>query len=220
VQSGIAEETLNFLSVEYDYRKNFRTMKPTESFYNRFAVFYPAVDVFLRRQKKALFDGINTLQEGHLLEIGVGNGGHLPLYKKHKVVGIDTSAAMLAIASKRNINNAQLLRMNGEDLLFEDDQFDYVVLSHVIAVVDNPEQLLAEVFRVLRPNGTLFVLNHFTPDNWLKYIDYAFKPVSKRFHFKSVFHIQEIKTINKFKLLKEVFFPPASYFKLLIYQKK
>ena len=197
-------------------------MKPTESesFYNRFAFLYPAVDVLLRRQKQTLFDGINSLPEGHLLEIGVGNGGHLHLYKKHTVFGIDTSSAMLAIASRRNINNAQLLQMNGENLLFENAQFDYVVLSHVIAVVNNPEQLLAEVFRVLKSNGSLFILNHFTPDNWLKYVDYAFKPISKSFHFKSVFHINEIKTIRKFKLLKEVFFPPASYFKLLIYQKK
>ena len=194
--------------------------KPTESFYNRFALFYPAVDVFLRRQKRVLFDEINSLPEGRLLEIGVGNGAHLQLYKKHRVFGIDTSSAMLAIAGKRDNNNAQLLRMNGEALLFEEGQFDYVVLCHVIAVVNNPEQVLAEAFRVLKPNGSIFILNHFTPDNWLKYVDYAFKPFSRIFHFKSVFHIDEIKSIRKFRLMKEVLFQPASYFKLLIYQKK
>lgn len=191
-----------------------------ESFYNKFSLFYPAVDVFLKPQKKVLFDEINSLPEGQLLEIGVGNGSHLQLYKEHKIFGIDTSSATLAIAAKRNTNNAQLSRMNGEDLLFEDARFDYVVLCHVIAVVNDPEQLLAEVFRVLKPNGSLFILNHFTPGNWLKYVDYAFKPISKCFHFKSVFHIEEIKPIRKFKLFKEVFFPPASYFKLLIYKKR
>ena len=194
-------------------------MKGTESFYNLFAAFYPAVDVFLRRQKKTLFDAINSLPDGRLLEIGVGNRGHLPLYKKHTVFGIDTSSAMLARATKRNFNNAHLLQMNGEALLFEDAQFDYVVLCHVIAVVNNPERLLAEVFRALKPDGRLFILNHFTPDNRLKYLDYAFKPISKWFHFKSVFDINEITSIRKFELLKDVPFRPASYFKLLIYRK-
>src|SRR5688500_5992831 len=178
--------------------------KAVESFYNKFSFFYPLVDVFLRPQKKVLLNEINSLPDGNLLEIGVGNGAHLQLYKKHKVVGIDTSAAMLAIAGKHNPNNAALLQMNGEALLFEDAQFDYVVLCHVIAVVDNPEQLLAEVFRVLKPNGRIFILNHFTPENWLKYIDHAFKFISRNFHFKSVFHLGEVKNISKFKLLKEI----------------
>ena len=194
--------------------------KKTELFYNKFSLLYPVVDVFLRAQKKVLFDEINSHPAGQLLEIGVGNGAHLQLYKKHTIFGIDTSPAMLAVAAKGNRNNAQLLRMNGEDLLFEDAQFDYVVLSHVIAVVNNPEQLLAEVFRVLKANGSLFILNHFTPDNWLKYVDYAFKPISKSFHFKSVFRIDEINAIRKFTLLKELHFQPGSYFKILIYEKK
>jgi phosphatidylethanolamine/phosphatidyl-N-methylethanolamine N-methyltransferase len=193
--------------------------KHTASFYNRFSRFYPLVDIFLRPQKKALLEEINNLPDGKLLEIGVGNGAHLRQYKKHTVVGIDTSAVMLA-AAKQHANSVQLLQMNGEALLFQDAQFDYVVLSHVIAVVDDPEKLLAEVFRVLKPNGCIFILNHFTPGNWLKYFDRAFGSISKIFHFKSVFHIDEIKSIRRFTLQKEVLFPPASYFKLLIYQKK
>ena len=93
-----------------------------ESFYNKFSLFYPLVDVFLWPQKKVLLDEINHLPDGKLLEIGVGNGAHLRLYKKHNVIGIDTSAAMLAVAAKRNPDNAELLQMNGEALLFDDAQ--------------------------------------------------------------------------------------------------
>lgn len=46
----------------------------TESFYNRFSLFYPLIDVFLRPQKRVLFKEINRLDIGQLLEIGVGNG--------------------------------------------------------------------------------------------------------------------------------------------------
>lgn len=192
----------------------------TDSFYNRFAVFYPLVDFFLRPQKARLFQEINRLPEGNLLEVGVGNGAHLPRYERHHITGIDTSPGMLHIASQQACSRVQLLQMNGEALLFGDEQFDYAVLSHVIAVVDNPERLIEEVFRVLKPKGSMFILNHFTPNNWLKYVDGAFGSISKMFHFKSVFRLHEIAAINRFKLLEEIHFAPLSYFKLLVYQKK
>jgi phosphatidylethanolamine/phosphatidyl-N-methylethanolamine N-methyltransferase len=193
--------------------------KQTDSFYNKFSILYPLVDIFLKPQKRKLFQEINNLQFGQLLEIGVGNGTHLEFYKTHKVIGIDTSFKMLAIARKQKKENVELVQMNGESLLFQDQSFDYVVLSHVIAVVDNPEKLLEETYRVLKPNGKVFILNHFTPKNWLKHIDNSFQFVSKIFHFKSVFHINSLTAIKKFTLLKEMNFGQLSYFKLLIYTK-
>jgi phosphatidylethanolamine/phosphatidyl-N-methylethanolamine N-methyltransferase len=76
--------------------------RQSDSFYNKFSFLYPLVDVFLKPQKKVLFNEINRLPEGSLLEIGVGNGAHFQLYKKHQIIGIDTSAAMLEIARKRS----------------------------------------------------------------------------------------------------------------------
>jgi phosphatidylethanolamine/phosphatidyl-N-methylethanolamine N-methyltransferase len=194
--------------------------KQTDSFYNKFSWLYPLVDVFLKSQKRVLFNEINKLPDGKLLEIGVGNGTHFGLYKKHHVTGIDTSAAMLNVARKHCTARIQLLEMNGEALLFADDHFDYVVLSHVIAVVDHPDQLLNEVLRVLKPQGQVFILNHFTPDNWLGFVDAAFQQVSKLLHFRSVFYIHQIAANKNFTLRKEVGLGMASYFKLLIYQKR
>ncbi|HTD99878.1 MAG TPA: class I SAM-dependent methyltransferase [Mucilaginibacter sp.] len=194
--------------------------KQTDSFYNKFSFLYPLVDVFLKPQKELLFNEINLVPEGSLLEIGVGNGAHFQLYKKHKIIGIDTSAAMLEIARKRSCGNIRVFKMDGKALFFDDNEFNYVVLSHVIAVVDDPEQLLEEVLRVLKPQGQVFILNHFTPDNWLRHIDVAFEAISKILHFRSVFRIHDIAAIKKFSLLKEIHFGLASYFKLLIYQKK
>jgi phosphatidylethanolamine/phosphatidyl-N-methylethanolamine N-methyltransferase len=109
--------------------------------------------------------------------------------------------------------------MNGERLLFPDQTFDYVVLSHVIAVVDNPEELLEETYRVLKPNGQIFLLNHFTPQNWLRHLDSSFQFVSTLFHFKSVFHVNRLAALQKFTLVREIGFGQLSYFKLLIYVK-
>lgn len=193
--------------------------KQTEKFYNRFSVFYPLVDFFLKPQKNKLFHEINQLPFGQLLEIGVGNGKQLKEYTTHKITGIDSSLKMLEIAAGRKLQNIELLLMNGEKLMFGDCTFDYVILSHVIAVVDNPDQLLEEVYRVLKPEGKIFILNHFTPENGLKHVDHAFQKISKLFHFRSVFYINSLTAIRKFTLLKDVSFGKYSYFKLLIYCK-
>ncbi len=194
--------------------------KQTDQFYNHFSVFYPLVDIFLKPQKRKLFEEINRLPSGKVLEIGVGNGTHFKLYKNHHVIGIDTSTKMLEIADKQKCDTIELIQMNAESLSFPDQTFDYIILSHVIAVVDNPEEVLEESYRVLKPQGKIFILNHFTPNNWLKYVDNSFQVLSKLFHFKSAFYVENLNALKKIKLHKEVGFGKFSYFKLLIYCKE
>lgn len=193
--------------------------KTTTRFYNRFSIFYPLADLFLRPQKRILFREINSLEFGKLLEIGVGNGSHLKLYKTHTITAIDTSWRMLHHAKKRKTAHIELIQMDGESLLFQHESFDYIILSHVIAVVDNPEKLLEEAYRVLKKGGKILILNHFTPSNGFRYLDKSFQFFSKKLHFKSVFHVSSLHTLKKFTLVKEVHLKPCSYFKLLIYIK-
>lgn len=190
-----------------------------ERLYNTFSFFYPLVDIFLKPQKRKLLQEINSLPFGHLLEIGVGNGNHLHLYKSHTITAIDTSRKMLEGARKLNLAHIELVQMDGEKLLFQDQTFDYIILSHVIAVVNNPDRLLEEVHRVLKPNGQIFILNHFTPRNRLRHLDYALQQISRLFHFKSVFYMNEVKAIKKFTLVREIDVSQLPYFKLLIYTK-
>jgi phosphatidylethanolamine/phosphatidyl-N-methylethanolamine N-methyltransferase len=166
-----------------------------------------------------LIQEVNDLDPGHVLEIGVGTGRHLPLYKNHRITGVDISAAMLKQAAKYKEAHIELLLMDGEKLHFDDCQFDYVVLSHVIAVTENPERLLEEVHRVVKPSGRVFILNHFTPRNGLQYLDKLFQSFSSLFHFRSVFYVESIKALQQFILIKEISFGRFSYFKLLIYSK-
>jgi len=191
----------------------------SEKFYNRFAFMYPVIDLFLRPQKRKFFSTINGYPNGQLLDIGVGNGAHFKYYSTHKITGIDTSRNMVMQAQKQAGGNIHVLQMNGENLSFRSGVFDYVILSHVLAVVEDPERLLEEVYRVLKPGGKIFILNHFTPNNWLRYVDEAFGNISRRFHFKSVFHVSDLHQIEKFKMLRSFNAGPFSYFKILIYEK-
>jgi phosphatidylethanolamine/phosphatidyl-N-methylethanolamine N-methyltransferase len=191
----------------------------SEKFYDRLTFLYPVVDLFLKPQKRRFVNTINEFPHGRLLEIGVGNGSHLKYYRNHCITAIDTSRRMLARAAKSRTDRVFLLHMNGEAIRFPDETFDYVILSHVITVVEDPERLLEEASRVLRPNGKLFILNHFTSDNWLGYVDVAFEKLSRLLHFKSVFYINTLRSIRAFKLLTESGAGPFSYFKILIYEK-
>lgn len=191
----------------------------TTIFYNKLALVYPIINVFLKPHRSALIKKINSYPAGKLLEIGVGTGGHLPLYKKHEITGIDISRAMLKRAGRYKKDFIQLLEMNGECLDFGDGMFDYVVLSHVIAVAEKPEKMLDEAFRVLKPDGKLFILNHFTPNNLLKYADRIFNPISKLLRFKSLFFQHDLNTLKKFSVVEQESIGKLSYFKILILQK-
>ncbi len=191
----------------------------TGTFYNRISFLYPAINYFLKGQRKALIKEVNSALSGKLLEIGVGNGSHLPLYSSHQITGIDISEAMLSKAQRFKDNNIGLHLMDGENLLFSEASFDYVVISHVLAVTKNPDRLLEQVYSVLKPGGKLFILNHFTPDTWLRYVDWAFHPLSSLFHFKSSFYLHKIKGLQRFSLLKQTELGKCSYFKLLIFNK-
>ncbi|RAW02186.1 class I SAM-dependent methyltransferase [Pseudochryseolinea flava] len=188
-------------------------------FYDRLTFLYPVVDIFLKPQKQKLFEEINKYAPGQLLEIGVGNGTHLKYYTQHQVIGIDSAQNMLAKAEKHLKPNIQLHHMNGEALQFPDLHFDYIVLSHVIAVVDDPDKLLHEAHRVLKPNGKLFILNHVTPNNWVRFIDKSFERISKFAFFKSVFHLSDLTAIKRFNLIHDINAGFFSYFKIMIYEK-
>ena len=191
----------------------------TGIFYNCLSILYPAIDYFLKGYKKALIEEVNSNTPGDLLEIGIGNGSHLPLYSVHQITGIDISEAMLYKAQRFKNERTRLLLMNGENLLFPEVCFDYVVISHVLAVTKNPDQLLKQIYKVLKPGGKLFILNHFTPDNWLRYVDWAFQPVSSIFHFRSSFKLTDINELQLFSLHKQTELGKSSYFKLLIFYK-
>jgi phosphatidylethanolamine/phosphatidyl-N-methylethanolamine N-methyltransferase len=139
-----------------------------EKVYRRYARRYDFYfGALLQPGRKAVIDRMHGQPGERILEVGVGTGLSLPLYPPGvQVTGIDISEDMLARARARQARDGlehvvALRRMDAEHMQFPDDSFDKVVAMYVASVVPSPARLADEMRRVCRPDGELYLVNHF-----------------------------------------------------------
>jgi ubiquinone/menaquinone biosynthesis C-methylase UbiE len=97
---------------------------------------------------------------GRTLDLGCGTGRNLPLFPPGlRAVGLDPALDALRRARRRT-PGARLVCGSAEALPFRDGVFDTVVSGLVLCSVPDPARGLAEVRRVLRPDGVLRALEH------------------------------------------------------------
>ena len=127
-----------------------------------------------------------SLAEGRVLEIGVGSGLNLPLYsaKTMCVIGLDPSAALLAMARKvidREVADVELLEGSAEAIPLEDASIDTVVTTWTLCTIPDVRRALREARRVLRPDGRLLFVEHGrSPDPRVRRWQDRLTPVRKR----------------------------------------
>lgn len=98
-----------------------------------------------------------------ILVSGIGSGLDLPhLPTCHYYVGLDLTAAMLRRAATRTGSlHAHLVQGDSMSLPFADECFDYVVLHLILAIVPDGRACLKETARVLKPGGSVLILDKF-----------------------------------------------------------
>jgi ubiquinone/menaquinone biosynthesis C-methylase UbiE len=123
---------------------------------------------------------------GSVLEIGCGTGASFSYYPAEtRLIATDPDSEMLRRAARKvqdlGLASIELRQAAAEGLPFEDGSFDHVVGCWVFCHVDDPRAALAEVRRVLRPDGTFRVLDHVRSQNalWGASQD-AFDPIWSR----------------------------------------
>jgi ubiquinone/menaquinone biosynthesis C-methylase UbiE len=105
---------------------------------------------------------------GRLLIVGLGPGhdlDHLP-GAVTSVVALEPSDSM-RVAAQTRVRSAtdrgiaiDVIDAPAERIPLPDDSVDSVLVAYVLCSVDNPRAALAELRRVLRPGGTVHVLEH------------------------------------------------------------
>ena len=106
---------------------------------------------------------------GRVLEVGAGSGLNFKLYEAGAdVVALEPEPNMARRAAER-VEEAdvrvRLVRGAAERLPFADGAFDAVVLSLVMCSVRSPKRAVAEIRRVLRPDGELRMFEHVRSEN-------------------------------------------------------
>jgi SAM-dependent methyltransferase len=114
----------------------------------------------LRRARSRVAGGAR----GDTLEIGIGTGSNLASYPDGAAVrGVDVSAAALVVAAERAERDGRdvaLFEGDAAALPFPDGSFDTVVATFVLCSVGDVGGSLREARRVLRPGGTIRLLEH------------------------------------------------------------
>lgn len=178
-----------------------------KSAYARWAPVYDLVfgAVFAAGRRKAI-EAVNR-RGGLVMELGVGTGIALPGYDRSvRIVGIDYSADMLRRAygrvEKESLTAVEgLALMDGARLGFPDNTFDTVVAMFLITVVPDPEGVLAEARRVLKPGGEVVLVNHFAADGgWRKAVEDFMAPRTRQLGWRPDFPTRRILAMPGYTL--------------------
>lgn len=107
-----------------------------------------------------------------ILDIATGTGDLAILMaqtKAPKIIGLDISAGMLEVGRKKiqykNLSNTiEMVLADSEEMPFEDNYFDAITVAFGVRNFENLEKGLAEILRVLKPNGVFVILETSVPD--------------------------------------------------------
>ena len=135
--------------------------KSNKKFWDKFAKLYAP---FMKKDK-GLYDKVSEYIRPHLnkdmevLELACGSGQLSFSLSKHTKswIGTDFSKQMILEARKRGEEkNLTFEIANATSLCFDNEKFDCVLIANALHIMPKPDEAMKEMYRVLKPNGTLF----------------------------------------------------------------
>lgn len=108
-----------------------------------------------RTEKWLVFSMLHT-KSGKALDLGCGTGNYTLELKKRgfEVIGLDASEEMLKIACSKGLN---CIKGDAYSLPFPDESFDLVLSVTMFEFIHEPENVIAEIHRVLKPGGEVLI---------------------------------------------------------------
>jgi demethylmenaquinone methyltransferase/2-methoxy-6-polyprenyl-1,4-benzoquinol methylase len=115
---------------------------------------------------------VDSISPKNILDIATGTGDLAIMFAEktsaEKIIGLDISEGMLNVGRKK-ISNKKLDKRiemvvgDSEKLPFKDNHFDAITVSFGVRNFETLETGLAEIFRVLKPNGKFVILETSVP---------------------------------------------------------
>jgi demethylmenaquinone methyltransferase / 2-methoxy-6-polyprenyl-1,4-benzoquinol methylase len=125
--------------------------------------------------RRKMIAELGHVQPKYVLDVATGTGDvainaikQLKIKDLH-IVGLDISTEMLNIGKKKIITEGmsgtiEMMIGDSENIPFENNKFDAITVAYGVRNFENLEQGLAEMQRVLKPNGKLVVLEFSKPN--------------------------------------------------------
>lgn len=195
--------------------------------YARWAPFYDnTFGAVTNTGRRAAARAISKLDGAEVLEVGVGTGLALPYYASdRRVTGVDFSDEMLAkarrrVKEERLTHVRKLLKMDARALEFADATFDAVAAMHIISVVPEPEKVMTEIVRVLKPGGRVFMTNHFAREKGaLAQLERWSAPFSDLLGWHSDFEMAIVTDTPGLRVVAQDTLPPLGMMTFLVLEK-
>jgi ubiquinone/menaquinone biosynthesis C-methylase UbiE len=125
--------------------------------YAAWAPVYDAIpNALIRAEEPLVADALADVQPGWALDAACGTGRHAAhlVASGHAVVGVDRSAAMLAVA-RRKLPQAEFRVGDMTALPLDDGSVDVAVCALALTHLPDPGPAIAELARVVRPGGRI-----------------------------------------------------------------
>ena len=124
---------------------------------------------------------------GNVLEIGIGSGLNLPHYNVSNISNItalDPAEELTDIAKKRISEldlDIDVINCGAEEIPPESKSFDSILVTYTLCSIENLDDSMREIRRVMKDDGTLFFCEHgIAPDLKTKNWQNRINPIWKR----------------------------------------
>jgi len=156
--------------------------------------------------RKEMYKNIKLISHeisGKILDIGCGRKPYKELFNYTSYIGLDMKL------TGHQHNNSQIdVFYNGQELPFHNNSFDSIIMTEVLEHIFNPEEILAEMNRVLKQEGKLLLtipflwIEHEEPYDYARYTPYALEYLLKRNGFSVIY---QKKILNDLRCLVQLF---------------
>jgi ubiquinone/menaquinone biosynthesis C-methylase UbiE len=167
---------------------------------------------------------LNLENAKNIIEVGCGAGNGIEILRQQvsesiKIRASDISENMINKAKEKKYPNTEYLIADNEHLPYADESCDCYIANLSLHIVENPEKMIKEAFRVLMPGGVaaFSVLGVPGKFNLLSLVGRACNEVGYRSMIRTFFHLKDQEKLNKL-LSDGGFVKPMSFYSSVAYK--